>query len=222
MKATTALVEREHWTSSAQRFGIISAGGVVVVGIIYVATIITWLIIEARPLEPIGDPYLAVMEALTLVSALALLGMVVAIYCFTDAAHRVYAIMTLLLGSLAVGLTMAVHFVQLTAVRQLWSAGQLADYQLVWPSVIFATEYFAWDVLVGLTMTFASFTFSRSVGERNARRTLLTGGTLCLIGAAGPLSGLMLLQNVAVFGYAVLLPMSGAFLIVVFRAPSLS
>ena len=221
MTPSTAAIERERWSSNAQRLGMISAGGILVVGILYLATIAIWLIVEARPREPIGDPYLAVMEVLTLVSALALLGLVVAIWCFADAARRVYAIMTLALGSLAVGLTMAVHFVQLTAIRQMWRAGQLVDYRLVWPSVIFAAEYFAWDVLVGLTM--ASAGLARSGGSAgNARRALLCGGTLCLMGAAGPLSGCMLLQNVAGLGYAVVQPIAATILARVFRATSAS
>lgn len=119
MMRSAPVIERERWFSQARRLGMVSAGGIVVVGMLYVATITTWLIIEARPHEPIGDPYLAVMEVLTLASALALLGLGVAIWCFADTADRVCAILTLALGSLAVGLTMAVHFVQLTAIRQM-------------------------------------------------------------------------------------------------------
>src|SRR5438477_8024227 len=51
----------------------------------------------------------------------------------------------LAIGNVAVGLTMGVHFVQLTAIRQLWRAGRLVDYRLVWPSALFAVEYFVWD-----------------------------------------------------------------------------
>jgi hypothetical protein len=58
---------------------------------------------------------------------------------------------------------MAVHFVQLTAIRQLWHAGRLDDYRLVWPS---------------------------------AR------------------------QNIAVFGYAVVLPIAGGLMTRLFRAVS--
>ncbi|MBN1827295.1 MAG: hypothetical protein JW958_13635 [Candidatus Eisenbacteria bacterium] len=44
------------------------------------------------------------------------------------------------------------------------------------------------------------------------RRTLLIGGALCLAGGAGPISGWMLLQNVAVLGYAVALPIAAGLL----------
>jgi len=208
----------ERWSRSARRLGIVSATGILAVGILYVAVITLWLIIEATPREPIGDPYLAVMEVLTMVSALALLGLVIAIWCFADAAHRVQALAALSIGSLAVGVTMAVHFVQLTAVRQLWRAGRVGDYRLVWPSPLFAVEYFVWDILVGLTMVSAGFALGGGPLALHARRALLMGGLLCLVGTAGPLSGWMLVQNVAVLGYAVVFPVAGALTVRVFRA----
>ncbi len=108
------------------------------------------------------------------------------------------------------------HFVQLTAIRQLWRTGQLPDYRLVWPSAIFAVEYFAWDVLVGLSMVFAGISLGGDPRSRHARQALLIGGVLCLAGAAGPLAGRMLLQNVAVVGYALVLPVAGALMARVF------
>jgi len=158
------------------------------------------------------------MEVLTMVSALALLGLVIAIWCFADAARRVQALTALSIGSLAAVLTMAVHFVQLTAVRQLWRAGRFDDYRLVWPSPLFAVEYFVWDILVGLTMVSAGFALAGGPAAVHARRALLIGGVLCLVGTAGPLSGRMLVQNVAVLGYAVVFPIAGVLTGRVFRA----
>lgn len=109
-----------------------------------------------------------------------------------------------------VGLTMTVHFVQLTAVRQLWRTGQIPDYRLIWPSALFAAEYFAWDVLMGITMLFAGLTVSGKGPAVPARRALLLGGFLCLFGSAGPLLGWMVLQNVSLLGYAFILPIASA------------
>jgi hypothetical protein len=181
------------------------------VGILYLATIALWLVAEAMPLEPIGDPFLAVMEGLTMVSALALLGLVIAIWHFADRAHRVHGLVTLTLGVVAASLTFAVHFVQLTAIRQLWRAGHVVDYRLLWPSPILAVEYFAWDVLVGATMVFTSSALAGGPKSVPARRAMLMGGVLCLVGVVGPGSGRMILQNIAVAGYALLLPVGCAF-----------
>ena len=208
----------ERWSWGARRLGLVSSIAILIVGIFYVTVLTLWLTIEATPREPIGDPYLAVMEVLTIVSALALLGLVIAIWCFADVAHRAPALTALAIGTLAAGLTMAVHFVQLTAIRQLWRAGRLVDYRLVWPSPLFALEYFVWDILVGLTLLCVSFAIAGGPGAEAARRALLIGGVLCLAGVAGPLSGQMFLQNVAVLGYAVALPIAGAVTARMFRA----
>jgi len=208
----------ERWSWGARRLGMASSIAMLIVGILYIAVITLWLIVEATPREPIGDPYLGVMEVLTIVSALALVGLVVAIWCFSDAAHRLSALAALAIGTLAAAFTMAVHFVQLTAIRQLWRAGGIADYRLVWPSALFALEYFAWDVLVGFTLVSMSFAVAGRPGAETARRAMLIGGVLCLVGVAGPLSGRMSLQNIGVLGYAVVLPIASALTARMFRA----
>jgi hypothetical protein len=207
----------ERWSWGARCLGICSSIGILAIGILYAAVITLWVIIEAAPREPIGDPYLAVMEGLTMASAGAFLGLIIAVWCFAGAPHRLPALTALVIGTLAVGLTMAVHFVQLTATRQLWRAGRLSDYRLVWPSVVFAVEYFAWDILVGVSMVTAGFALAGGPTAVRARRSLLIGGMLCLVGATGPISGRMFMQNVAVLGYAVVLPIAGALTAHLFR-----
>ncbi len=206
-----------RWSAEARLVGIVSGLAVFVIGILYLTTIAAWLILVAQPQEPIGDPYLAVMEVLTLLSAGALVGLVGALWCFAQPARFIYGAATFAFGSLAGGSTMALHFAQLSAVRQLWRAGRWADYRLVWPSASFALEYFAWDGMVGLMMVSAALTVSGDASARNARRALLAGGVLCLAGLAGPLSGWMMLQNLAVAGYGVCLPLAGGLLARAFR-----
>ena len=137
---------REGWDTHACRLGTASSAAIAGIGGLYVLAIGLWLVVEAAPREPIGDPYLAVMEVLTVLSAFAILGFVVALQRFAGAVHPLRTMGALVVGSLGAGLTVTVHFVQLTAVRQLWRAGQVADYRLVWPSTIFAVEYAAWDL----------------------------------------------------------------------------
>lgn len=148
------------------------------------------------------------MEVLTIVSALAFLALVLAMGCFAAERQRVYASASTVLGTLAVGCTLAVHVVQLTAVRQLWRIGARTDYRLIWPSELFAVEYLAWDLLVGLTLVLASFVFLGTRASPLARFALMTSGLLCIVGLAGPISGSMIWQNVAVLGYAILLPIA--------------
>lgn len=213
---------RNHWSPRARRLGIVSATAVAGIGVLYVGVIALWLVVEAMPQEPIGDPYLAVMEGLTILSALALIGLVIAVRAFADATRALFAQATLLVGSLGAVLTMTIHFVQLTAVRQLWQAGQVADYRLVWPSMLFAAEYFAWDILIGLAMVCAGLSLPDVPTATSARRAFLAGGLLCLLGSAGPFSGWMVAQNAALFGYGVILPVASALLARLFYATSSS
>ena len=218
MTGPRAIDTRHEWTPAARQLGIASAVAVLAIGVLYVATISLWLLILAMPREPIGDPFLAVMEVLTIVSALAFLGLVLAIRCFAEEQHHVHALASTALGTLAAGCTLAVHFVQLTSVRQLWRTGATADYRLIWPSPQFAVEYLAWDLLIGLTLVVASFVFSGSRASRPAGVALMTSGVLCIAGLVGPLSGRMIWQNIAVIGYAIGLPIAAAMLARVFSA----
>jgi len=212
MNDTQHPVARGHGSPSARRVGIASASAVTSIGILYVGVIALWLVVEATPREPIGDPYLSVMEGLTILSAVALIGLVIAVRGVAEPTRALFAQAALLFGSSGAVLTMAVHFVQLTAVRQLWQADQLADYRLVWPSMLFAVEYFAWDVLIGLAMICTGGSLLDISKATSARRAFLIGGSLCLLGAVGPLSGWMVVQNVALFGYGVVLPVASALL----------
>jgi hypothetical protein len=196
---------------------------VTAIGIVYMGVIMLWLWIESSPTDPIGDPYLAFMEALTIGSALALGGLVAAFYAWSAAPERIYALLALGAGWSAATLTIAVHFVQLTAVRQMQRAGAIADDRLVWPSQLFAVEYVAWDLLIGLTMICLSTVCTGSPAARRARWSYRIGGLLCLVGSAGPLTGWMPIQNVALAGYGLLLPLATALTAVLFhRTPPAS
>ena len=186
----------------------VSALTIVFVGILYLVTIGSWLLIEASPSDPIGDPYLAAMEVLTIISAFAVVGFAVSVLCFVEIPNRLPAVGALISAVLAAGLTTTIHFVQLTAVRQLWRSGDITDYRLVWPTLIFAVEYFAWDILIGLFMVLTGWALSGAQVRSGGQRVFIVGGALCLLGVAGPLTGQMLLQNIAVLGYAVFLPLA--------------
>lgn len=150
--------------------------------------------------EPITDPVLAVMEVLTLLAALPIVTLMAAIHERAAPGRKVYALTALAFATLCAGVTSTVHFVELTAARQLGEAG------IVWPSRVYAAELLAWDVFLGLALLFAALAFEGVGAERGVRRGLLICGGLCLAGTVGPLVGNMRLQLVGVLGYAVVLP----------------
>ena len=181
------------------RLGRWSAFAVCVIGAAYMAALAIGFAVYGL-VAPIVDPLLAVMELLTLVSALFLLVMMAAIHDHASATRKVYGALALALMTLVVGMTSAVHFVELTALRQLGTGG------IVWPSVPYAVELLAWDLLLGLSLLFAACVFEGNGPAGRVRWGLLISGALCVAGVLGPASGNMRLQWVGVLGYAGVLP----------------
>lgn len=160
---------------------------------------------------PIVDPLLAVMEMLTLLVAPVLLVMMAAIHGRAPLALKTAGSLAFAFMVLATGLTAAVHFVALTATRQLGTA------LLVWPSSAYALELLAWDGFLGLALVFAALTFQSGGRERHVRRGFLVCGLLCLVGIVGPVVGNMRLQLIGVFAYGALLPAVCLLLFKLFR-----
>ena len=176
-----------------------SSFAVFLVGVVYIVALVIGF--TTRGLSaPIVDPLLAIMEILTLVAAPLMLVMMAAIQGRATGNRKTVGTIAFAFMILMTGMTSAVHFVELTSMRQLGSAS------LVWPSPAYAVELLAWDVFLGLSLVFAAFTFEDSGRERRVRRGLLVCGILCLVGVVGPVVGNMRLQLVGVFAYGGVLP----------------
>jgi hypothetical protein len=176
-----------------------SSFSVFLVGMVYIVALVIGF--ATRGLSaPIVDPLLGIMETLTLIVAPLMLVMMAAIHGRASDERKTVSAIAFAFMILMTGTTSAVHFVELTAMRQVASAS------LVWPSPAYALELLAWDVFLGLSLAFAALTFEDNGRERRVRRGLLVCGTLCLIGVLGPVVGNMRLQLVGVFAYGVLLP----------------
>ena len=176
-----------------------SSFAVFLIGMAYIVALIIGFATRGLP-APIVDPLLAIMEVLTLIAALLMLVMMAAIHGRTSDDRKTAGAVAFAFMLLATGTTTAVHFVELTAMRQLGSGS------LVWPSPAYALELLAWDVFLGLSLVFAAFTFEDSGRECRVRRGLLVCGILCLFGVVGPVVGNMRLQLVGVFAYGGVLP----------------
>ncbi|MDY7094339.1 MAG: hypothetical protein SX243_15320 [Acidobacteriota bacterium] len=190
---------------TTHRIGARAAAAVMAIGLAYVVVLTAGMVRHGFE-EPITDPILAVMEVLTLLSALPILLLVATMAERAPTEQRLAARIALAFATLFAGTTSAVHFVELTATRQAGGGG------LVWPSTAYALELLAWDVFLGIALLSAAATLHPRGRERTARQALLFCGALCLVGTIGPLSGYMRLQLLGVFGYAVVLPIA-AFLL---------
>jgi hypothetical protein len=185
---------------TATQLGTRSGNAVVVVGIAYALTLASGMARHGLS-EPIGDPILAIMEVLTIASALPVLALFVALHAVTDPTRRLWATLALCAAAMFAFATMGVHLVELTAGRALGRPG------LVWPSSTYAIELFAWDVLLGLALLLAASALPATRAVHRLRQTLRLTGGLCIVGMIGPVIGNMRLQLIGVFGYAVLLPL---------------
>lgn len=151
--------------------------------------------------RPITDPILAIMEVLTLLSAPAILASLVALRECASPDRNAWATLSVAFATIFTGLTSAVHFVELTAVRQAGGGG------IAWPSPSYALELLAWDWFLGLALLAAAPVFDST---DRAQRLLRTGfgiaGALCVAGTIGPAIGDMRLQRIGIVGYAIALP----------------
>ena len=197
--------------TNANRIGAWSAVAVVGIGMAYVVVLAGGMARHGLN-EPIADPILAVMEVLTLLSALPIVTLTAALHERAPATLRLPGRVALAFATLFAGTTSAVHVVELTAGRQMGQSG------LVWPSTAYALELLAWDVFLGLALLAGAATLGGAGRERTARHGLVACGALCLVGIVGPAVGNMRLQLVGVFGYAVLLPVAAFLLWRVFAA----
>lgn len=198
---------------STERIGSWAATALGVVGLVY--GLVTALgVAQAGLTEPIVDPVLAIMELLTLVAAPLVVIVLAAVHAWAPGGRATLSLAALSFGTVMAGLTSAVHFVGLSAGRQ------LGGFVLQWPSVPYAVELLAWDVFLGLALIFAAPVFSGPGRPSTVRRAFAATGFLCLVGAVGPLLGDMGLQRVGVVGYGVGLPISSFLLAGLFRESS--
>jgi hypothetical protein len=198
-------------TMSASRLGSWSAFAIFLIGVAYFVTLTMAVSVHGLT-APIVDPILAVMEVLTLISAPLMVIVFSAIHAYASADRKIYGLIALAFVSVFAAMTSAVHFVELTAIRQRGSSG------MIWPSTAYAVELLAWNLFLGLALLFAAPVFAGSGPERGVRRGLLITGVLCVAGIVGPAVGNMRLQLVGVFGYAVVLPVVCLMLARLFRS----
>jgi hypothetical protein len=197
-------------TSTAARIGFWSGATLFVVNVAYAGVLVVG-VARTGLSEPIVDPILAVMEVLTVVAALLFVVLIGAIHGHAPPGHRTLSLLALVFAAVMAGLTSAVHFVALSAGRQLGTAS------LVWPSVPYAVELLAWDVFLGLSLLSAAPIFGGSGLERATGWAMGITGTLCLLGIVGPSSGEMGWQVIGIVGYAVALPVVCLLSTLVFR-----
>ncbi|HEU4860571.1 MAG TPA: hypothetical protein VFT15_12075, partial [Chitinophagaceae bacterium] len=203
------------------QFGLCSAWANFILFIVYDLIVITGIVIGQGVLK---EPYLAIAEVMTLVSAPLLVLLMVAIHECAPQSAKVFSLTALGWMLLLAGSTVIVHFINLTLWRQI-SVQQKIDYVRFlgweWPSMMYAIELVAWHLFFGLSMFFAAFVFKGKRWEKVVRIALIATGLLCIFGLIGPLVGDLIWRLIGVFGYGVGFPIVCVLIARVFKnAPS--
>lgn len=187
--------------SHTNRIGYVSSIGLFVVGAAYLV-VVAFGIFQAGFNDPIVDPILGMMQALTLLSALLVVGVMASIYETASRDRKIFGVMALVFAGIMAGLTSSVHFVALTSGRQ-------TDFTVLeWPSTLYAVELLAWDIFLGLSLICAALVFNGTGIRAAARWSLVAAGALSLLGAIGPIAGNMALQRIGILGYGFGLPIA--------------
>ena len=203
------------FTSQHRKIGRVAALSVFALGVAYaVITALGFLSLES-PQDPIGPPYVTLMELLILPLAALYLITMVAIHAYARSEVKVYSQIALVFMTILAAITTSVHFVILTVGPQLQATGQSwVPYVIsfTWPSILYTLDILAWDWFFALSLLFASVVFTEGKVERAVRILLLASGVLSLAGLVGvPLSD-MQIRNIGIVGYAVVSPV--AFLLI--------
>lgn len=160
--------------------------------------------------DPLPDPYLAVAELLILLMAPAMVVLMAAVHACAPVHLRMLSMIAFGWMLVAACLTMTVHVVELVVARRIDPGavpGFARLFDFAWPSMLYAVDVVAWDLLLGMSLLFAAFVFTGR-GYRGVRRGLLASGALCLLGLVGPATDVLAWRGIGIFGYAVVFPLT--------------
>ena len=213
-----------EWTPADRRIGLWSATSVVVLWAMYVTVGLVGVVVRPPSPNPLSqaDPYLAMLEILMSLCAVALVVMMAAVYCYAPPDRKTHSLAALACMIVFVVLTCGVHFVSLTVGRQIEPkvVSPLLSQQLSfeqWPTLALALDLLAWDFFLGLSLLFAAPVFKGDGPPNRVRVSMIVAGMLCLVGVLGPALGQMHIQYLGIGGYAFVLPVACFLLAMLFR-----
>lgn len=186
---------------------------------VYAISLVLGLLALPTSQDPIGDPIFSMLEILILLLAPLMVMLAAAIYAWAPERSKVWGLLSLVFMSLMAVITCSVHFVILsvsrdTAMATLESAPLFLAFR--WPSVVYALDILAWDVLFGLSASFAAHVFDGSRLTSWIRGLLILSGVLAFAGLSGVVSGNMELRNIGILGYVGVFPVAAALLAALF------
>lgn len=209
----------DSFTAQYRIVGRVAAWAVFVLGVAYALITSLGFLSLQSPQEPIGQPYVTLMELLIVLMAPLYIMSMVAVHAYAPPEKKLYTLLALIFMILLAGLTSTIHFIVLSVGPQLAATG-LAWSPLFftwrWPSVAYAVDILAWDWFFALAVLFAAPVFRIGRLEKTVRLLLIVSGVLSLAGLIGVPLADMQVRNIGIIGYALVAPVAFLLMSIVF------
>ena len=204
------------FSATARRLGISSAVATAVLIVIYDITLVAGLLTLPSQDDPIGDPLFTILEILIILMTPVMVALMVAVHAWTAPETKTFSLLGLVFMVLFAGLTSSVHFVILTLGHQPQYAG-LPWLEFRWPSVVYALDIMAWDVLFALAVFSVAPVFRGSRLTTWTRALMIASGVLAVGGLSGVVANDMQLRNIGIIGYALVFPAASTLIAILFH-----
>lgn len=212
-------MSHEGFTPQHRTIGRAAAWAIFFLGVVYAITTVLGFLSLKSPQDPIGDPFVSIMELLIILMAPLYVVSMVTVHAYALPEVKVYSLTSLCFMILMAGLTSSVHFVILTVGEQIEATG-LTWVPLFlswkWPSVAYTLDILAWDWFFALSMLFAAPVFKGGRLEITVRILMIVSGVLSLAGLIGVPLADMQVRNIGIIGYGVVAPVVFLLLGIVF------
>jgi hypothetical protein len=212
-------MSHKGFTPQHRAIGRAAAWAVFFLGMVYAVTTVLGFLSLKSPQDPIGNPFVSIMELLIILMALLYVVSMVTVHAYALPEVKVYSFTALCFMILLAGLTSSVHFVILTVGHQIEATGLPwvpLFFSWKWPSVAYALDILAWDWFFALSMLFAAPVFKGGRLEITVRILMIVSGVLSLAGLIGVPLADMQVRNIGIIGYAVVAPVMFLLLGIVF------
>ena len=211
---------RRALETHASRLGVLSGSAVAALSAAYVAVLVIGLLRLPSPDQQIQQPWFALLEVLILAIAPAMVMLAVSVHAWAAPEHKPFALVGAVFFGMCAVVTCALHFSILVLSRNAAFAGEPWSslvFSFRWPSLAYALDILAWDVLFPIGALFLSAAIRGFALADRARAILVVSAALAFAGLLGVPTGNMQIRNIGIVGYAVLFPIGAGLLAVMFR-----
>lgn len=197
MKKNNSKIRYSIMISSFALFGL---------GLVYAIVLVLGLYSLKQPTDPIGNPYVSIMEVI-IISMTPFMTLLAASIYLNNGRKQIINFMSVVFMIITASITSGVHIVVLSIYNHVGS-GELPWFRQFfaweWPSVVYALDILAWDFFFALAVLCLVPNYYR---RNHAIAVLLSlTGILSLVGLIGPVISDMQFRLIGVFGYAGIFP----------------